>query len=87
MPSLVKFRLCIQISTNRYYLPDQIAQLSQTAIDLAEHDDFTVRAFRDSTGVGRNIVIEILEYFDRKGFTRRNGDVRQIVGTADQVLV
>ena len=87
MPSLVKFRLCLQISTNRYYLPDQIAQLTQTAIDLAEHDDFTVRAFRDSTGVGRNIVIEILEYFDRKGFTRRNGDVRQIVGTADQVLV
>ncbi len=86
MPSLAKFRLCIQISTNRYYLPDQIAQLTQTAIDLAEHDDFTVRAFRDSTGVGRNIVIEILEYFDRKGFTRRNGDLRQIVGTADQVL-
>ena len=86
MPSLAKFRLCIQISTNRYYLPDQIAQLTQTAIDLAEHDDFTVRAFRDSTGVGRNIVIEILEYFDRKGFTRRSGDSRQIVGTADQVL-
>ena len=84
--SLAKFRLCIQISTNRYYLPDQIAQLTQTAIDLAEHDDFTVRAFRDSTGVGRNIVIEILEYFDRKGFTRRSGDSRQIVGTADQVL-
>ncbi|MCS5571286.1 MAG: selenocysteine-specific translation elongation factor [Pseudomonadales bacterium] len=86
LPSLAKFRLCIQISTNRYYLPDQIAQLTQTAIDLAEHDDFTVRAFRDSTGVGRNIVIEILEYFDRKGFTRRSGDSRQIVGTADQVL-
>ena len=87
MPSLVKFRLCIQISTNRYYLPDQIAQLTQTAIDLAEHNDFTVRAFRDSTGVGRNIVIEILEYFDRKGFTQRIGDSRQIVGTVDQVLV
>mgnify|MGYP003320563143 FL=1 len=87
IPSLVKFRLCIQISTNRYYLPDQIAQLTQTAIDLAEHDNFTVRAFRDSTGVGRNIVVEILEYFDRKGFTRRSGDSRQIVGTADQVLV
>ena len=86
LPSLAKFRLCIQISTNRYYLPDQIAQLTQTAIDLAEHDDFTVRAFRDSTGVGRNIVIEILEYFDRKGFTRRSGDSRQIVGTVDQVL-
>ena len=86
MPALAKFRLCIQISTNRYYLPDQIAQLTQTAIDLAEHDDFTVRAFRDSTGVGRNVVIEILEYFDRKGFTRRDGDSRQIVGTANQVL-
>ncbi|MFP6797001.1 MAG: selenocysteine-specific translation elongation factor [Pseudomonadales bacterium] len=86
MPALVKFRLCIQISTNRYYLPDQIAQLTQTAIDLAEHDNFTVRAFRDSTGIGRNIVIEILEYFDRKRFTRRIGDLRQVVGTPDQVL-
>lgn len=30
--------------------------------------------FRDRLGVGRKLVIQILEYFDRIGFTRRRGN-------------
>ncbi|WP_141073197.1 SelB domain-containing protein, partial [Escherichia coli] len=29
--------------------------------------------FRDRLGVGRKLAIQILEYFDRIGFTRRRG--------------
>ena len=32
-----------------------------------------MRQFRDASGMGRNVVIEVLEHFDRKGFTRRAG--------------
>ena len=30
--------------------------------------------FRDRLGVGRKLAIQILEYFDRIGFTRRRGN-------------
>jgi hypothetical protein len=39
----------------------------------------TVRGFRDETGIGRNVAIEVLEYFDSKGFTRRQGNDRIIL--------
>jgi len=39
-----------------------------------------LRQFRDASGVGRNVVIEVLEHFDAKGFTRRAGDTRRVVG-------
>ena len=37
-----------------------------------------VAAFRDAVGLGRKRSIQILEYFDRIGLTRRLGDKRQI---------
>ena len=37
-------------------------------------------AFRDATGLGRNVTIEVLEYYDLLGFTHRNGDTRIIFG-------
>jgi selenocysteine-specific elongation factor len=37
-------------------------------------------AFRDRLGIGRKRSIQILEFFDRIGFTRRIGDKRQIRG-------
>ena len=44
-----------------------------------EQGQFTVKQYRDVAGTGRNLAIEVLEYFDRKGVTRRLGDIRQIV--------
>jgi selenocysteine-specific elongation factor len=46
----------------------------------------TAAAFRDRSGVGRNVAIELLEYFDRVKLTRRIGDVREVIGTVDQAL-
>ena len=33
---------------------------------------------RDVIGIGRNVVIEILEFFDRVGYTRRVGDAHRL---------
>lgn len=30
--------------------------------------------FRDRLGVGRKLAIQVLEFFDRSGFTRRKGN-------------
>ena len=52
------------------------------AINLAKTLDspegFTVREFRDRSGYGRNSTIDILEYLDRTGITRRVGDRRHM---------
>ena len=38
----------------------------------------------DATGLGRNVTIEVLEYFDLLGFTDRDGDTRIIIGDGDR---
>ena len=80
MRALPAFGLAIRISENRYYLPQRLLELAAVASELAAAGPFTVRQFRDAAGVGRNIVIEVLEHFDAKGFTRRDGDTRTVVG-------
>ena len=65
---------------NRFFLPEALDQLRQRLIDTAdEENQLTVRQYRDATGIGRNLAIEILEYFDRQGMTRRYGDIRKIL--------
>jgi hypothetical protein len=41
-------------------------------------------AFMDATGLGRNVTIEVLEYFGLLGFTDRDGDTRIIIGDGDR---
>jgi len=48
------------------------------AADLAHQKSLTAAAFRDRAGIGRNLAIEVLEYFDRIKFTRRVGDAHVI---------
>ena len=70
----------IQVADNRHYLPETIMQLAEftekIATETAESDGFSVIQFRDASSIGRNLCIEILEYFDRVGFTRREGNSR-----------
>jgi len=48
----------------------------QTLADIVAEGDGRVEAgaFRDATGLGRKRAIQILEFFDRAGYTRRVGD-------------
>ena len=85
MRTLPAFGLAVRISPTRYYLPARLRELANAAVVLERGGPFTVRQYRDATGVGRNVVIEVLEHFDAKGFTRRQGDARKIVGEPDVV--
>ena len=70
----------IKVAENRYYLPETIMNLAEFTEKLIksspEEESFSVIQFRDESGIGRNLCIEILEYFDRVGFTRRNENTR-----------
>ena len=77
--NLAKRGLLAQVSAKRYYRPERLTRVAGYAAGLAERAPFTVRQFRDATGIGRNVAIEVLEYFDGKGVTRRMGDTRSVV--------
>jgi selenocysteine-specific elongation factor len=79
---MMKIGVLVRVGDNRVLLPRQIDALSQTARELAasKPDGFSARDFRDAARIGRNLTIDVLEYFDRRGFTRRSGDLRRVVG-------
>jgi len=77
---VVKTGLLVRPVKNRFFLPEAISELMNAMTRAADDkQQFTVQQYRDETGIGRNLSIEILEYFDRQGVTRRIGDVRQIM--------
>ena len=61
---------------NRFMLPAALSEFESLIKSVAHAEGFTVQMFRDASGIGRNLAIEMLEYFDRKGLTRRDGNVR-----------
>lgn len=74
--------LVVKVSAKRYFLPAAMARFEQLVRALtADGGKFTAGDFRDRVGVGRNAVIEILEYYDRVGLTHRSGDVRTLLDT------
>ena len=85
MRALPAFNLAVRVSDTRYFRPDRLLELARLAGQLDAQAPFTVRQFRDASGMGRNVVIEVLEYFDGRGFTKRVGDTRRVVGEASHL--
>ena len=69
-----------QVVKDLYYPPDTLRRLAALARAVgAAHDGVVLAAeFRDATGLGRKRAIQILEYFDRIGLTRRIGDEHRL---------
>ncbi|WLI78111.1 selenocysteine-specific translation elongation factor [Kosakonia sp. H02] len=67
--------LITAIVKDRYYRNDRIITFASMIRDLDQARGSTSAAdFRDTLNVGRKLAIQILEYFDRIGFTRRRGN-------------
>jgi selenocysteine-specific elongation factor len=69
------------VASNRCFLPATLSELERIAEHLAaECPDgaFTAADFNRVSGIGRNLTIQVLEYFDRIGFTQRHGDRRSL---------
>jgi selenocysteine-specific elongation factor len=77
------------VAPNRFYLPETLAALASLGTELAAQSPeqtFTAAEFKDRSGIGRNLTIEVLEYLDRTGITKRVGDARVIVRDARELL-
>jgi selenocysteine-specific elongation factor len=83
---LVAKKYLVRISDTRYYLPDRLKPLAELAARLSAEAPFTVRQYRDASGIGRNVAIEVLEHFDRIGLTRRDQDTRRLIGSVEELL-
>ncbi len=73
--------LVFPVARNRFFLPQTIHRLAEIAAGLADGANegaFSAAAFRDASGIGRNVTIQVLEYFDKVGLTRRVGDAREL---------
>jgi selenocysteine-specific elongation factor len=71
-----------RVADNRFFLPQTLARLTEIAQELAEgspEGTFTAAIFKDRSGVGRNLTIQILEYLDKMAVTRRAGDARIVL--------
>jgi len=61
-----------QVVRDLFYLPESVTQLAVLVQEL-EHASGETRAaeFRDRSGLGRKRAVQMLEFFDRVGYTRR----------------
>lgn len=75
----------VRVADNRFLLPEAVAELAaavERTAAAAPDGLFDARSYRDAAGIGRNLAIDVLEFFDRAGLTRRRGDVRLLTGDA-----
>lgn len=79
----------IAMDRQRYFLLQQIQKLAAHATVLQEAcgpEGFTASQFKDAACVGRRPAVQILEYFDTAGLTRREGNVRRVIRDATEVF-
>jgi selenocysteine-specific elongation factor len=68
-----------RVAYDHYFTRDAIDRLAGIVHELSdEHGSAGAAAFRDRIGTGRKLAIQILEFFDRVGYTRRVGDEHRL---------
>ncbi|MEL0106593.1 MAG: selenocysteine-specific translation elongation factor [Rhodospirillaceae bacterium] len=77
------------VAKNRYFTLNALNELGSMAQELSEANNggaFNAAAFRDRSGIGRNLTIELLEHFDKVKLTKRQGDLRTVVQPVDKIF-
>ena len=73
--------LVVPVTRTRYVPLTAVRALAAHAETLAgelPEGRFTAAEYKNRASVGRNFAIELLEFFDRSGFTERLGDRRRV---------
>jgi len=79
----------IKVMGDRFLLRKTVERLAATAQSTAAtkpNGQFTAADYRDRCGASRKLSIDVLEYFDRIGYTQRIGDARRIRRPIEQAL-
>ena len=79
MQKLARQGKVYQVVRDLFYAPEAVADLAAivTEMDQAKEGAHAA-AFRDRTGIGRKRCIQLLEFFDRVGYTRRSRDTHHL---------
>ncbi len=90
LPSLLEFLgrmarqgLLVRVAPNRWYPPEAVAELLAQARALAADSpsgSYDAASYRDRTGIGRNLTVQVLEFLDREGLTHFDGVRHRPVG-------
>ena len=89
LKTLSRLGVLVEVATDRFFLKTALLELARLAGELARASDtrtFTAAEFRDRAGCGRNVGIQILEHFDRRSLTLRQGDARRVVKDPTEVF-
>ena len=79
----------LKVTADRFYTRSTLATLAAIAQATAQgqpNGQFTAAQYRDATGVGRSLAIEILEFLDTLGITQRLGDARKMRKDFEPIL-
>ena len=77
MKRLQRMGRLIEVAPDHFFLSETVAELATIAAAIAQADSagtLTAAEFRDRLANGRKVAIQILEFFDRVGYTRRIRD-------------
>ena len=67
------------VSPDILFLTKDLAQAQQAFLQLQQqHGEVTLADFRDALSTSRKYALAILEYWDRKGITRKTGEARKM---------
>ena len=81
--------LVVPVTRTRFVPLDAVSALAAQAESLAgglPEGRFAAAEYKNHAGIGRNFAIELLEFFDRSGFTERLGDRRRVRRPAAEVF-
>jgi selenocysteine-specific elongation factor len=87
--SFARMGLIMELAPDRFFSRDAAVAMAETAHGLSAGKPdgfFTAAEFRDRLGNGRQLAIQILDYFDRRGITVRRGDLRVAGKSVAQVF-
>lgn len=79
--------LAVRVARNRFFAPtavDRMVSLARTLDEESKGDGFPAAQFRDRSGLGRNLTIEVLEFLDECGYTKRRGELRRATDTEEK---
>ncbi|MGE5493544.1 MAG: SelB C-terminal domain-containing protein, partial [Actinomycetota bacterium] len=80
---LARFGEVYPVAHDHYFTAAAVADLAQRVAGLCEQEGAARAApLRDQIGGGRKVAIQILEFFDRIGYTRRVKDNHVLRGEA-----
>ena len=79
-----------RVADNRFFLPETVGAPGRDRRaswpTASPRGQLYRGAFKDRSGIGRNLTIEVLEYLDRIGATRRVGDARIVLRDGDRLI-